>query len=82
MLVDLSLRVAEPLQENHTGMHGLVTMNLTITVFCEENFTPGFSGPLCSESGMGYLFVNITIGNDSGISKKKKNGKNFVHTFA
>ena len=51
LLVDLSLKVAEPLQENHTGMYKLVTMNLTITVFCEENFR----GSDCTQCVLGFI---------------------------
>ena len=43
------------MQLNHIGMYNIVTMNLTVTVFCEENFggsdctqcVPGLTGPNC-----------------------------------
>ena len=43
---------------NHTGMYNFVTMDLTITVFCAENFggsnctqcVPGLTGPDCNET--------------------------------
>ena len=41
LLIDHNLAVAESLRQNHTGIYNLVTMNLTITVFC----VPGFTGP-------------------------------------
>ena len=55
LLIDHNLTVAESRQQNYTGMYGYVTMNLTITVFCEGNFSgsdctqcvPGFTGPDC-----------------------------------
>ena len=58
LLIDRNLAVAESLQQNHTGMYNFVTMNLTITVFCERNFSgsdctqcvPGFTGPDCNET--------------------------------
>ena len=46
LLIDHNLPVAESLQQNHTGIYNLVTMNLTITVFC----VPGFTGPDCNET--------------------------------
>ena len=58
LLIDHNLTVAESRQQNYTGIYGFVTMNLTITVFCEGNFggsdctqcVPGFTGPDCNET--------------------------------
>ena len=58
LLIDHNLTVAESRQQNYTGMYGYVTMNLTITVFCEGNFSgsdctqcvSGFTGPDCNET--------------------------------
>ena len=55
--INHSLPVAEPLRHNHTGFYQTVTMDLTITVFCAENFgglnctqcVPGLTGPDCNE---------------------------------
>ena len=57
LLIDHNLMIARSLQQNHTGIYNIVTMNLTITVFCEENFggsdctqcVPGFTGTDCDE---------------------------------
>ena len=57
-LINLNLTIAETLQQIHTGIYSTVTMNLTITVFCAENFrgsdctqcVPGFTGPDCNET--------------------------------
>ena len=66
LLIDHNLTVAESRQQNYTGMYGYVTMNLTVTVFCEGNFSGsdctqcvlGFTGPDCNETdhcfGMDY----------------------------
>ena len=56
LLIDHNLTVAESRQQYYTGMYGYVTMNLTITVFCEGNFSgsdctqcvPGFIGTDCN----------------------------------
>ena len=56
-MIDHSLRTAESIQQNYTGMYNIVTMNLTITVFCEVNFggsdctwcVPGFTGSNCNK---------------------------------
>ena len=53
--LDLNSTVTQSLQQNYTGMYNIVTMNLTVTVFCEESFggsdctqcVPGFTGPNC-----------------------------------
>ena len=45
LLIDHNQTVEQPLHQNHTGMYNFVTMDLTITVFCAENFT----GPDCNE---------------------------------
>ena len=59
LLIDHNQTVARPLRQNHTGMYNLVTMDLTITVFCAENFggsdcsmqcVPGLTGPDCNET--------------------------------
>ena len=55
LLVNVSLTVAESLRQNHTGIYNLVSMDLTITVFCEGNFkgldctqcVPGFTETNC-----------------------------------
>ena len=57
LLIDHNLTIAKSLQQNHTGIYNFVTMNLTTTVFCEENFggsnctqcVPGFTGTICDE---------------------------------
>ena len=59
LLIDHNLMIARSLQQNHTGIYNIVTMNLTITAFCEENFggsdctecVPGFTGTNCNETG-------------------------------
>ena len=56
--INHTLPVAEPLHSNHTGLYQTVTMDLTITVFCAENFggsnctqcVSGFTGPDCNET--------------------------------
>ena len=56
--INHNLTVAESLHRNHTGLNQTVTMDLTITVFCAENFggsnctqcVPGFTGPDCNET--------------------------------
>ena len=56
--INHNLTVVESLQHNHTGFYQTVTMDLTITVFCAENFggsnctqcVPGFTGPDCNET--------------------------------
>ena len=45
LLIDHNLMIARSLQQNHTGIYNIVTMNLTITAFCEENF----GGSDCTE---------------------------------
>ena len=58
LLIDHNLTVAESRQQNYTGIYGFVTMNLTISVFCEGNFSgsdctqcvSGFTGPDCNET--------------------------------
>jgi hypothetical protein len=58
LLIDYNRPVAQPLRQNHTGVHKFVTMDLTITVVCAENFegsnctqcVPGFIGPDCNET--------------------------------
>ena len=55
LLIDHSLPVAESIRQNRTGIYNFVTMDLTLTVFCEEKFggsdctqcVPGFTGPNC-----------------------------------
>jgi hypothetical protein len=55
-MINHSLPVAESLRQNHTGFYQTVTMDLTITVVCAENFAgsdctqcvPGFIGPDCN----------------------------------
>ena len=57
--INHNLPVAESLQQNHGGMslNRTVTMDLTITVLCAENFggsnctqcVPGFTGSDCNE---------------------------------
>ena len=57
LFVNINQRVAESQRQNHTGTYNLVTMDLTITVLCEENFggsdctqcVPGFIGANCDE---------------------------------
>ena len=65
LLIDHNQTVEQPLRQNHTGMYNLVTMDLTITVFCAENFTgPGCnemdhcSGVSCSDNGVCRNVVN------------------------
>jgi hypothetical protein len=58
LLIDHNRPVAQPLRQNHTGMYNFVTMDLTITVVCAENFegsdctqcVPRFIGPDCNET--------------------------------
>ena len=58
LLIDHDQTVARPLRQNYTGMYNFVTMDLTITVLCAENFggsdctqcIPGFTGPDCNET--------------------------------
>ena len=57
LLIDHNLAINESLQQNHTGIYDLVTMNLTVTVVCQENFegpsctqcAPGLTGPNCDD---------------------------------
>ena len=56
--LNLNSTVTQSLQQNYRGIYNIVTMNLTITVFCEVNFggsdctqcVPGFIGPNCNET--------------------------------
>ena len=58
LTINHNLPVGELLRENHTGHFQTVTMDLTITVFCAENFegsnctqcVPGLTGPDCNET--------------------------------
>ena len=58
LLIDHNQAVAWPLRQNHTGVYEFVTMDLTITVLCAENFggsdctqcVPGLTGPDCNET--------------------------------
>ena len=60
LTINHNLPVAEPLRQNHGGMslNRTVTMDLTITVFCAENFggsnctqcVPGLTGPDCNDT--------------------------------
>ena len=63
--MNISLAVTQSLQQNYTGMYNIVTMNLTITVFCEDNFEgsdctqcvpAGFIGPDCN--GIDYCYCS------------------------
>ena len=53
--LNINLAVTQSQQQNYTGMYNIVTMNLTVTVFCEESFggsdctqcAPEFTGPNC-----------------------------------
>ena len=55
-MIDHNLTTTESIQQNYAGMYKIVTMNLTITVFCEESFggsdctqcVPGLTGPNCN----------------------------------
>ena len=57
--IDHSLAVGQATQrQNHTGVFGFVTIDLSITVLCAQNFQgadctqctpPGFTGPDCNE---------------------------------
>ena len=57
LLIDHDLAIGESLQQDHTGIYNLVTINITVTVVCQENFegpnctqcTPGFAGPNCDD---------------------------------
>jgi hypothetical protein len=57
LLIDHNGPVAQPLRQNHTGIYNFVTMDLTITVVCAENFAgsdctqcvPGVTGPRCNK---------------------------------
>ena len=60
LLLNLNLTVAESLQQNHTGIYNLVTMNLTITMFCEGNF----GGSDCSQCVSGFTGTNCEINID------------------
>ena len=65
LTINHNLTVAEPLRQNHGGMslNRTVTMDLTITVFCAENFggsnctqcVPGLTGPDCNCTGVSCL---------------------------
>ena len=59
LLIDYSLPVEQPLRQHYTGIYNFVTMDLTITVLCAENFggsdcsiqcDPGFTDPDCNET--------------------------------
>ena len=53
--LNINSSVTQSLQQDYTGMYNIVTMNLTVTVFCEENFggsdctrcVPGLTGFNC-----------------------------------
>ena len=45
LLIDHSLPVGESFRETYMGMYGFITMDLSITVLCTENF----KGPDCTE---------------------------------
>ena len=58
LLIDHGLEVGEELpRQNHTGQYQYVTMDLTITVLCAQNFqgsdctqcVSGFTGPNCAD---------------------------------
>ena len=56
--INHNLTVAESLHHNYRGFYQTVAMDLTITVFCGENFggsnctqcVPGLTGPNCNET--------------------------------
>ena len=58
LLIDHNQTVARPVRQNHTGVYNFITMDLTITVLCAENFggsnctqcVPGLTGPDCNET--------------------------------
>ena len=57
-MIDHNLTTTESIQLNQKGTFDTVTINLTITVFCEENFggpdctqcVPGLTGSNCNET--------------------------------
>lgn len=59
VLVDHNLEVGQTSQrQNHTGMFGFLTVDLSVTIRCAQNFqgsdctqcvSPGFTGPNCDE---------------------------------
>ena len=71
LLIDHNQTVEQPLRQNHTGVYNFVTMDLTITVVCAENFegsdctqcAPGFTGVLCETNINDCVGVNCS-GND------------------
>ena len=50
VLVDFKETLRKAVRKNYTGIYNLVTMDLTITVFCQENFV----GPHCSKCLLGF----------------------------
>ena len=77
--INHNLTVEESLHRNHTGFYQTVTMDLTITVFCAENFggldctqcVSGFTGPNCNETDLiHYSGVNCS---DNGVCRNVVN---------
>ena len=68
LLIDHNQTVEQPLRQNHTGMYNFVTMDLTITVVCAENFegsdctqcASGFTGVLCETNIDDCVGVNCS----------------------
>ena len=57
LLINHNQSVEESRQQNYTGMFGIVTMNITVTVFCQENF----EGPDCTQCVSGFTGVDCSV---------------------
>ena len=81
LLIDHNLPVEQPLRQNYTGMYNFVTMDLTITVLCAENFGgsdctqcgPGFTGPDCNIYEINHC-SGVSCG-DNGVCRNAVNGQ-------
>ena len=57
LLINHNQSVEESRQQYYTGMFGIVTMNITVTVFCQENF----EGPDCTQCVSGFTGVDCSV---------------------
>ena len=53
--LNINSSVTQSLQQDYTGMYNIVTMNLTVTVFCEENF----EGQIAHSVSLGLLDLTV-----------------------
>ena len=79
--IDHNLSTTESIQKNYTGIYNVVTMNLTITVFCEANYggsdctqcVLGLTGPNCNKT------VHCFGMNCSGNGECSMDGMDTIH---